>query len=382
MTRSAALGFALLLLSLSSLCSAQTADGSFAGGQPALPSDLPSFDPHVVPGESVVELADFVTGYLAETGALPDFAQVRTADARLRGISMADAFALLARTAYLWQATDQLPATVPIAPDEVSAPVPDFEDLPTAESDAETGVEVSTEQFLSVCADTVRWIDRLRVIPTAIWVDGVRLSAAQYLAGLAICIQYAYWEGELYDYLHLPDYSPPQAWIPAELSGPLRQPAQSYEEQWVDETSWLEESAPVWTPAAPAGLEEQGQLQGQALGPLPVPAARDMIAWIEPELALYPEPGTTVGGIADLVASYSGPPERFVIFEMDGRSQVIKNFPPYSYRWDTSGLTPGVHTVRVQVLGDGDAVLIDQVNAYTVVPVSDDGLEWDPMDDL
>jgi hypothetical protein len=82
----------------------------------------------------------------------------------------------------------------------------------------------------------------------------------------------------------------------------------------------------------------------------------------------------------DLVASYAGPPERFVIFTLDARNEVIRNFPPYSYRWDTHGLEPGIHTVRVQVLGADDKVLADQTTAYLVVAAETEGEAEIPSD--
>jgi hypothetical protein len=246
------------------------------------------------------------------------------------------------------------------------------EDLPAGGFDAEAGEEVLTEQFLAVCGDTVRWIDRLGVIPTAVWVDGVRLSAAQYLAGLAICIQYAYWEGELYETMFLPAYDPPQAWAPAGALGSGR--------EWVDiagdeDDEWLGASLPpAGSTLAEADLPSEdwqwGQYEdeGEPLAPLSLPPGIAAAPRGIPEIVLYPEPGATVGGVVDLVVSYMGPEERFVILDIDGRSRIIKNFPPYGHRWDTSELKPGTHTVRVQILGEADILLIDQVSAFEVVP--------------
>jgi hypothetical protein len=384
MTRSVTRGFVFLLLLLPALAPAQTNDEAIPSGQAVSPSALPSFGAHAVPGESVVALADFFAGYLADAGDLPDFAQVGTADGQLRSISTAEAFALLARTAYLWELTGQLPSSVPIAPDRLSPPLLDAEDPTAGEFDPESGLDVSTQHFLAVCGDTVRWIDRLGAIPTAVWVDGVRLSAAQYLAGLAICIQYAYWEGELYDSLFLPHYSAPRSWPRlSQAYEPAPSPPLPYAEGWPSETVW-----PMESEAAP-GVDpweeptwEQEALQYEPLVPLSDLAAVEQEPPSRPEFALYPEPGSTLSGVVDLVVSYSGPTERFVIFEIDGRSRIIRNFPPYGYRWDTSGLKPGTHTVRVQILGEDGALLIDQVSAFTIVPPGGGPPDAEPLDDL
>lgn len=368
MIRRAALGLVLLLLVVPSSCLAQAAVEDYTGEDAAPTWDLPDFSSRNVSGESVADLADFIGGCIGETGSLPDFAQVQTTDGRLRRISLAHVFVLLARTAYLWQATGQLPATVPIAPDEVAPPVLDAEDYPVGRSEDESGREIPTDQFLAQCAASVRWIDRLQVIPTAVWVDGERLSAAEYLAGLAVCIQYAYWEGGLYDYLYLGGYSPPPSWMaevapepattpsPAETEWETDEPV--YEEaEWTAETEEYEES--YW--------QEESTEGGSQITPWFAPSFEARPSEI-PRLTLYPEPGATVSGVVDLVAAYTGPPARFVTFDIAGRSEVIMNYPPYSCRWDTSDLVPGTHTVRVQVLADTEFVLVDQVSAFEVVP--------------
>lgn len=375
MTRLHVLGLTLLLLIAPSLCLAQVDLGAASPSD----ADLPDFAGRTVPGEAVVDLADFVAEYLSETGTVPDFLQVETAAGSLRTISSVEAFVLLARTTYLWQFNGNLPETVPIAPDEVSLPVLDAEDVVAPPRDSETGREIPTEAFLAQCPAVVRWVDRLQVVPTAVWVDGQRLSAAECLAGLAICVSYAYWEGQLYDSIFLPRYAPPQSWVgeaeridyveaawaDEDLSAQEAEeaPAETYSETYWEEEDLFEEE----TYASPA--------------PLYVPV-QEPVYQGEPRLTVYPEPGATVSGIVDLVASYSGPHERFVIFIFDAKAEVIMNFPPYGYRWDTATLEPGVHTVRVQVLGEEGAVLSDQTSAFMVAPTESESSPVDASDDL
>ena len=358
MSRPSALAAVLLLLVGGSAALAQVPEAQSPAEEPgSYVEQLPDFAGRIVSGEAVVDLADFISGCLAEVGGIPDFAQVQTADGRLRGISAAQAFVLLARTAYLWQVTGQLPETVPIAPEDPRPPILDAEDIPAPEAELSVGQEVPTELFLSQCNATVQWVDRLHVVPTAVWVDGERLSAAQYLAGLAICIQYAYWEEELLEYLFLPAYFPPDSWARNAAEQPGGAGAEMGEEQAEE---WPSSAETVWEEAPP----EEPPASGLPLlaGPPQVPAAA------RPQLTLFPSAGATLSGVADLVASYSGPPARFVTFAIDGETRVILNLPPYSYRWDTSGLPPGTHTVRVQVLGEGEAVIADQINGFVIVP--------------
>jgi len=319
----------------------------------------PNFAGRTVPDEALVELADFVSGYLADSGVLPDFMQVQTADGMLRRISTAEAFILLARTVYLWETMGALPATVPVAPDEVRAPLVDPEDVPPSEVDLDMGREIPTDQFLAQCGDTVRWVDRLHTVPTAVWVDGQRLSAAEYLAGLAICIQYAYWEGCLYDTMYLPRYRPPQSWIGFRLDRPAQSSPAALPEEAEARTEAL-----YWETTWPHLPQEE------LSGPVPtlMPSQPESPPAPAPQLTLFPRSGSTISGKVDLVASYLGPPARFVIFAINGATRAIMNFPPYSYRWDTSPLVAGPHTVRVQVLGDEGATLVDQLCGYTIAP--------------
>jgi len=358
MSRACALVLGLLVMSCSWTV-AQTAAEEGPAQQAVPSSQLPDFSARNVPGEGVIELADFVSGYAAEVGGLPDFMQVRTADGLLRRISAAEAFALLARTAYLWDATGQLPETVPLAPDEVQPPVLEPEDVRSPVADLSAGRQIATDLFLSQCGATVSWVDTLHVIPTAVWVDGDRLSAAEYLVGLAICLQYAYWEGELSEYLFLPAYAPPDSWTWAVAQGPTEPAAAAGGEEEAEQALSFYESE----------SEEGPQWQE------PTPARRPLVAG-GPELApsgqakveLFPAPGSRLSGVVDLVVSYSGPPAQFVTVAVDGVTRAILNVPPYGFRWDTSRIAPGPHMVRVQVLGEGQEVLADQISAFTIVP--------------
>lgn len=337
-----------LLLGLASVPSPAAAPGEPAPAPAARPAAAAL-------GESVVQLAEFVSATLAEVGRVPDWVQVQTAGGAIRALSAAQAFALLARTVYLWETLGDLPETVPITPEEVRPPVVDPEDLPADDFDPETGREVPTQAFLAQAEATVRWVDRLGVVPTAVWVDGQRLSAAEYLGGLAICIQYAYHEGGLYDWVFLPHYAPPPSWLAAAQLAPVV----GYEGPEEETMGWWEEG------------EEPNWLESEE----PIAAAAEPQP---PRLGVLPEPGATVSGIVDLVASYSGPPAKVVVFSVAGRARAIMDSPPYSYRWNTSGLEPGVHLVGVRVLGDGDLLLANQVSAYIVEP----GAATEPADDL
>jgi len=329
---------------------AQTPGTEAAPPGEAQAGQLPDLSDQAVTGKAVADLADFICGCLNDGGTVPDWASVQTVNGRPRRVSAAEVFVLLARTVYLWNSSGELPATVPITPQDVNPPQLDAEDVPQGEFDPESGREINTEDFLGWCADTVYWVDRLHTIPTAVWlVDGERLSATEYLAGLAICVQYGYFEGDLLDYIFLPAYAPPQTWVKAfEAAAP---------EQVAEEEAAAEPAAGEEAAAAPAGLEEEL-----------APEEEQQPQYPSPTLVLLPEPGKQVSGVVDMLAVYSGPPADYVVFGVDGRTKTITNAPPYTYRWDTSALAPGSHAFRARIYGEDDALLIDQVSAYTVVP--------------
>ncbi len=380
MIRAAVLGAALVLCLVPCACLAQ-GEAQVAEEAEAFPEfggAAPGAGALTVPGEAAVDLADFVAQYLLQTGMVPDYAQAESSSGELITLSAAEIFTLLARTAHLWRFTGALPEVVPVTPDEVSAPVLDYEDLVQPPGDEDAGKEIDTEQFLAVCPAVVRWIDRLQILPTSVYVDGQRLSASEYLAGLAICIGYAYWEGQLYDFVVLPAYAPPYSWVSES----------SYTEY--TEAGWEEESAEVYESEwgaeepYPEGEGQQPSVETILSQPrLPFSGAPQAApTQAEPRLTIYPEPGTTVSGIVDLVASYIGPPAQFVVLTIDSQSEVIMNFPPYGYRWDTRDLEPGLHSVRIEVLGPGGSILADQMSAFFVIPPESEAPELDMRDDL
>jgi hypothetical protein len=190
-------------------------------------------------------------------------------------------------------------------------------------------------------------------------------------------MSYAYWEGQLYDFVTLSAYAPPYSWL-AETDA-----------TGFAETEWEEE--PTWDQGGEWDAEGLGREWEERAPPAPAPrrpsvplsAAPEVGAsQTAPRLTVYPEPGSTVSGIVDIVAAYVGPPAKFVVLTIDSHSEIIMNFPPYGYRWDTRDLEAGVHSVRVQVLGDGDVLLADQMTAYIVVPSQSDALELEVRDDL
>ena len=364
MIRLGVLGLLFLASFNLSLAHAQV-PGLGAPAEEVAPSQmLPAASGNHIPGEYAVELADFIASYLVDSNTAPDWAQVRTSDGSLRRISISDAFSLLARTTYLWQALGHLPEYVPIAPSDLRVPVIDSQDVVASADDLSLARQIPTDQFLAQCAPTVQWIDRLRIIPTAVWVDGERLSATEYLAGLAVCIQYAYYQGDLDSYLLLPRYGPPRAWAQSAVGVPIG-------------TSLA--SLPYLMPAASPGRPSQAETVEE---PAAAEGGESGYEFPAPRLALFPEPGSELRGLVNLVAVYEGPPARFVMFYVDGIKRSITNLPPYSCRWDTAEATAGRHSVQVNVLGDDSTVLTTLIGGFTVALEEPETAAVEPSDEL
>jgi len=372
MCRKASLIFALLLLVVSvsggwaqtpGLDTEDQSQGYYEAAAEATESapPAPAATNAEATGESVVDLSTFVSAYLADTGRLPDLVQVKTGAGNLRVLSTAEAFILIARAVDMWRTNGERPSAVPIAPANVSRPYIDPEDVVQVPVDVNVGREIATESFLDQAQATVRWVDRTRRIPTAVFVDGQRLSAAEYLAGLAICVEYADAWGGVEDSIFLPSYAPPTGWIGS------ASPAQAAEgESGEGEGGGAEQNGAEGS----ASEQSAGQAPVSGVQPMAPPVAEEASSGgpqKPPRLVVFPRPGQTVSGVVELVASYSGPRAKFVLFSVDNATRAIMNIPPFGYRWDASALPPGTHTVRVQVLGEGNVALIDQVSAYTVV---------------
>ena len=334
-----------LSLSLAALPVRAQDDGVYSDETPAVEEQATPEETEVtsisVSGRAVVDLAQSVSNLLGDLGAIPDWGQVVTSNGRQR-ISAADAFVLLNRTIYRWDTDGEMPQTVSISLGAVSPPVLDPQDFPDAAPDLETGREIPTDLFLSQAGECLHWTDQFQVIPTAVWVNGARLSAAEYLAGLAICLEYSYFSGKLEDTIFLPDYSPPPA--------------------WVEHTELLVGSVEG------ESVEGEGEAPATESGMMPPLIPEDATPrLVTPKLTLLPAPGSKVSGVVDLVVGYSGPPAEFVTFGVDGQTRAITNAPPYGYRWYVTKLKPGKHEVTVKAYGEHTVEIVAQVSPYAVI---------------
>jgi hypothetical protein len=294
-----------------------------------------------VTGASVAELAGFVVAGLQESGAVPDWLQAKTTEGRVQRLSATDGFVVMARLMRQWDVDGTLPESVSVAVGAVNPPVLSVADLPEAvEGEAEPRV-IPTDLFVAQSAEVVRCLGQFRMVPAAVWVDRERLAAQDYMAGMAIAIDYAYRNHKVEPAIAIARFLPAPAWA-------------AYTEQCAE---YVEEEVTE----GDAGTQEEG-FDGGTAPPeeeAPSPPA-------EATLFLAPDPKEAVSGAVDLIASYSGPPAKFVTFLVDDVAKAITNTAPYWYRWDTTRLPPGPHRVRVRVLGQDDIEIASMEATYTI----------------
>jgi hypothetical protein len=293
-----------------------------------------------VTGASVAELAGFVVAALRESGAVPDWLQAKTTEGHVQRLSATDGFVAMARLMRQWDVDGTLPESVPVAVGAVSPPVLSVADLPEAvEGEAEARA-VPTDLFIAQSAEVVRCLGQFRMVPAAVWVGRERLAAQDYMAGMAIAIDYAYRNHKVEPAMAIARFLPAPAW-----AAYTKQCAEYVEEEVAEGDAGTEE-----------GFDD-GTAPPEEEAPAPPP---------EVTLSLLPDAEAAVRGTVDLIASYSGPPAKFVTFSVDGAAKAITNTPPYWYRWDTSRLSPGPHRVRVRVLGEDEIEIASVEATYTV----------------
>ncbi len=330
----------LLVLGLASWAGAQSAAAPTGSGSAAELAPMAGDETETttvnVPSTSVADLVHALSKRLGESGSVPEWGRVAVAKAERPRLSAADMFMLLTKAAQSWQTDHRLPDSIPLAIGGIDPPILDPQDYPTPTVDQEKGRNVNADQVLAFAGETLRWMEQSGSVPTAVWIGGERLSAAEYLAALVICLDYAFSSEGMGKTLFLPDYSPPLS--------------------WAQHTDLIAASGPHGTPnATPPAMTPP--LQDVAASAPPAPS--------RPEVTLLPAPGA-VHGVVDLVVNYSGPSVNFLTFTIDGRSRAVMNSRPYGYRWNTEEISPGKHQVLVRVFGESDVEITSTSATYVV----------------
>ena len=293
--------------------------------------------PATVSGSALIALADSLWARASETGAVPDNLPLILPDASQIEVSAALAFNLFLATINLWQTDGSFPASVLLPSTPPAPPQLDPRDILPRPSDPSRlpTRQLAAASLIAQCPAIAQWAFRVGGLPTAVWIDGERYSAGEFLVAMAQFIQQASRRSAFPASLLIPRCVAPRSW-------PSAGPAASAQA----------------APPASLPVLVTPQPPGEAAPPA------------QPRFSLLPHTGTKVSGFVDLVGEYSGPPPKFVAFLIDGKDRYLTNSQPYSYRWRLEGVAPGEHRVTARAFGQPDEVLAEASIVLLVVPAS------------
>jgi hypothetical protein len=279
-----------------------------------------------VPGPSLIALADSLWAEVSETGVVPEMMRLTLAAGREEEIAAPLAFSLLVATINLWRGQGLFPSQVLLPPAVPAPPQLDPQDILPRPSDPGRlpARQLAAASLMYQCPAVGQWILRTGALPTAVWIDGERYSAAEFFTAMAQLIQQA--------------------------SRRDRLPASLTVRRCAAPRSWSAEPRPAAGP-------------GPAVAAIPAPPVSPPTsprAPRGPRLTLLPHTGTKVAGSVSLLAAYSGePPPMFVTFSIDGEQRYLTNSQPYSYVWSLHDVTPGEHRATVRAFAKRDEVLAE-----------------------
>lgn len=277
-----------------------------------------------LPYSAAYEIAEQAYQSVATSGGLPDDFRVANENGRAEQVTAAQALGLLAAAAEATAADDS--GNLALLPATIGAPVA-FD-----ESAAQPNLAVPTSELLAQGRPTLDFTAMLGAFPSAIWVNGQRLSATEYFAALASLFKYQARTERLPEKVQITRCGAPSSWTAATIRSAKE---------------------------LPKGLPPANLAPTVAVAPT------------IPKLELYPGAGAKLCGLTDFVAAY-GPTETRVIvsFCLDGQLKISTDCAPFSLRLDTSQLTPGSHKLRVEVedLTGGGTLASKEINFTVVQP--------------
>lgn len=275
-----------------------------------------------VPFAAALTIASQVSERVATQALIPESYQIVLADGSSKTISATQALGLLAEAAGA-VAAGATPALA-LPSERFGTPIA------TAGVTQGNSILLPTNALIAECQPLVSFTVRLGGYPSAVWVSGRRLSAAEFMVALASALQYANETGRLPDNVRVVTAKPPAAWQ-------IAPQAQRPEPQ---------------IPAIP--------------GPAPTPAQSTEV--IPPKINLVPGNGARLSGAVDMVVGLTPPPPNATVtFMLDGRIKSASNWPPFALHLNVDELNPGKHTVTVRVEGTEGGLLATKDFTFVAV---------------
>jgi len=266
---------------------------------------------------SVVECARSVHQELIESGRLPDQVSMAAAAGGETTLSAGQALLVFAEALGGLTGAGRLPEVIEVAGHGTAGLIGVPHESPNA------GAVVGVAALGQQCRALSEMSRRLGGLPLAVWVDGRRLTVAEFAGTLVVALSESGGRGQLPARIIIAQTMPPPAWTNEAGAG------------WrITVTRRLEgEGEEVGTnPARPAS--------GAPSRPQPQPRA----------LTLSLAEGATVsGGI--VVRADLWPEPRMLALFIDGRQRGLLNFRPYQFPINTRTLDNGPHQIRVEAYG-------------------------------
>jgi len=293
----------------------------------------------VIEAVEVLRVADAVARALATTRRIPAADVVTLSDGNTLALSAARVFVLLTR--FLGNGYEQgvTPEYAPVPP-EMAGPLTS----PEATTGAAGESVISTADLLAQARPTADVAESTANLPSAVWVEGLRLTPAQYMGALATVLQHAASAGEVPQRVSVGNYLPPLDWTSTPTPG--RAPVAPQPRV----------APPVGAPVSAPPTE-------------PAPAAAEPT---EPKITVHVPVKPPLSGEVALTVEYEGPPA-FIRVSIDGNARAVSNMVHFTYLWDTRLEPDGSHTLRVaavdQVERTVDSLEADLETANGNVPL-------------
>lgn len=241
------------------------------------------------------------------SGDIPDRIYMRRGSSGSIRMSANDALVFFCRLLAGWQEASALPQQAELPRGAVRSHRAARTSPRTTDGGPDT-LTVSTASLARQCRSVVSLVGRLGSVPQGVWVDDQRLSAAQFMGAVVMCLAAGARTNALPEKATVPSWRGPSGW-------PAFEPLPS-----------ADGAAPGWS----------------------LPARGATAA-----MTLQPDGGRPLSGIVTLTVSY---PVRGALIEvmLDGARKWMANQSPFSFTWDTRAVKDGSHTISVRAgLGDG-----------------------------
>jgi len=274
-----------------------------------------------VAAPSVLQCARGVHQELIKSGRLPDQVSMAAAAGGETTLTLGQAALVFAEALGGLTGAGRLPEAIEVAGDGAAGVTGASPGSPNA------GAVVSVAALGQQCRALSEMSRRFGGLPLAVWVDGQRLTLAEFAGSVAAALSEFAERAQLPARIIIPQGTPPPAWVKGAAAG------------------WR-----VTAVRPPGEGEDAGGSPSRsenAARPRPEPQPRP--------LTLSLADGATVSGGIVLRADLWPEPRMLALF-VDGKQRGLLNFRPYQFVIDTRTLNNGPHRIRVEAYGSASGV--------------------------